>query len=159
MLSTSAVNGKLSVSHSRGGEIWMQGGEVVHALALSREGEDALDVLASVRGGEFSFDPSPRADTRTIQTRRNALLRQLSVNSDAWQELLAIFPNWEAPLIFTPRWTEQQPVTRAQFRVLDKVGKMPLLDLVSQSELAPRATLELLRPFVQAGIIDAGAAG
>ena len=156
MLINSGANGRLRVIHARGGDLWLRGGEVVHATALSREGEEALDILASVVGGEFSFDPAQLATARTIDTRRNALLRQLSVSTDSWQELLALFPHWDRPLTFTPRWTEQQPVTRAQFRTLDMVGKLPLGELIARSELTPRATLELLRPFVQAGLVDSG---
>jgi Domain of unknown function (DUF4388) len=155
MLTSSGVGGKLHVSHLRGGDIWFQGGEVVHATALSREGDDALDLLSSVSGGDFTFDPEQLSDRKTVQMRRNALLRHLSVSSDAWQDLLTLFPAWDKPLTFTERWTDQQPVTRAQYRTLSRVGQMPLGDLVAQSELAPRATLELLRPFVQSGLIDA----
>lgn len=157
MLTNSAVSGKVHVSHPRGGDLWLQGGEVVHAAALTREGDDALDVLASVSGGEFTFDPAQPAPKRSVEMRRTALLRHLSVSSDEWRELLRFFPHWDRPLTFTPRWSEQQPVTRAQFRTLNQVGKLPLGDLVAQSDLSPRATLELLRPFVQSGLVDSGA--
>ncbi len=158
MLINSGVSGKVHVSHLRGGDVWVQAGEIVHASALSREGEDALDLLVSVEGGDFTFDPSQTAGKRTIEARSTALLRQLSHSADAWKELLRLFPHWDRPLTFTPRWTDQQPVTRAQFRALNLVGRLPLGDLVAQSELSPRATLELLRPFVQSGLVDAGAA-
>ena len=157
MLTNSAVSGKVHVSHPRGGDLWLQGGEVVHAAALTREGDDALDLLASVTGGEFTFDPAQLSPARTVELRRTALLRQLSVSSDDWRELLRFFPNWDRTLSFTPKWSDQQPVTRSQFRVLNQVGKLALIDLVAQSELAPRATLELLRPFVQSGLVDSGA--
>ena len=156
MLTNSGASGRLLVTHARGGELWLSGGEVVHATALSREGDEALDILASVMGGDFSFDPAQLAPARTVDIRRNALLRQLSVSSDSWQELLALFPYWDRPLSFTPRWTEQQPVTRAQYRTLEMVGKLPLGEVVARSDLTPRATLELLRPFVQAGLVDSG---
>ena len=155
MLTSSGVGGRLHVSHLRGGDIWLQGGEVVHAAALSREGDDALDLLSSVTGGDFTFDPDQLSDQRTVQMRRNALLRHLSVSSDAWQELLTLFPAWDKPLSFTERWTDQQPVTRTQDRTLNLVGRLSLSDLVARSELSPRATLELLRPFVQSGLVDA----
>ncbi|WP_293910860.1 DUF4388 domain-containing protein [Deinococcus sp.] len=155
MLTSSSVSGKLHVAHLRGGDIWLQVGEVVHATALSREGDDALDLMSSVTGGDFTFDPDQLSPTKTVQMRRNALLRHLSVSSDAWQELLAMFPAWDRPLTFTERWTDQQPVTRTQFRILNQVGRLPLGDLVSQSELSPRATLDLLRPFVQSGLVNA----
>ncbi len=156
MLTNSGVSGKLHVSHVRGGDLWLQSGEVVHAAALSREGDDALDLLASVLGGDFTFDPAQLPTKRTVELRRTALLRQLSVSSDAWQDLLHYFPHWDRPLKFTARWNEQQPVTRSQFRTLNLVGRVPLGDLVARSELSPRATLELLRPFVQSGLVDSG---
>ncbi|TSA87319.1 DUF4388 domain-containing protein [Deinococcus detaillensis] len=157
MLTNSGASGKLHVSHLRGGDLWLQGGEVVHASALLREGDDALDLLSSVGGGDFTFEPGQAAPKQSVDTRRTALLRQLSVSSDAWQELLRLFPHWDRPLTFTSRWTDQQPVTRAQFRTLNLVGRVPLGDLVAQSDLSPRATLEVLRPFVQSGLVDSGA--
>ena len=157
MLTNSAVSGKVHVSHLRGGDLWLQGGEVVHAAALTRQGDDALDLLSSVTDGEFTFDPAQLPPSRTVEMRRTALLRHLSVSSDSWRELLRFFPHWDRVLSFTPKWSDQQPVTRSQFRVLNQVGKLPLGDLVAQSELSPRATLELLRPFVQSGLVDSGA--
>lgn len=157
MLTNSSVSGKLHVSHVRGGDLWLQNGEVVHAAALSREGEEALVILSSVDGGDFVFDPAVLATKNSVTLRRTALLRQLSVSSDEWKELLAVFPYWDRTLNFTPRWNEQQPVTRSQFRILSMVGRMALSDLVAQSDMAPRDTLELLRPFVQAGLVDSGA--
>ena len=113
MLTNSAVSGKVHISHPRGGDLWLQGGEVVHAAALTREGDDALDLLASVTGGEFTFDPAQPSPGRSVGMRRMALLRHLSVSSDDWQELLRFFPNWDRALTFTPKWSDQQPVTRS----------------------------------------------
>lgn len=155
MLAGSGVTGRLSLEHARGGELWLRNGEVVHALALGRSGDDALDLLASVTDGSFSFVPLAAPDEHTVSLRGNALLRQLTLSGDEWRGLLPLFPDWNAPLHFTPRWSTQQPVTHGQYRVLSLVGQLTLDELLRRSELPPRATLEILRPFVQSGLLSA----
>lgn len=156
MLTNSGVSGKLSLEHPRGGDLWLSDGEVVHAQALRYQGDEALDLLASVNEGAFAFLPMAAPAEHSVQLKRNALLRHLTISSDEWQTLLGIFPHWEKPLQFTERWSNQQLVTHGQYRVLNMVGRMSLTDLVAHSDVAPRTTLEILRPFVQSGLVSAG---
>lgn len=155
MLTNSGVTGKLSLEHPRGGDLWLSSGEVIHADALNYSGDDALDLLASVTDGMFTFLPVAAPETHTVKMKRNALLRHLTISSDEWQSLLSLFPHWEKPLRFTERWSNQQLVTHGQYRILSMVGRMSLTEMVAHSDVSPRTTLEILRPFIQSGLVSA----
>ncbi len=155
MLTNSGATGKLSLEHARGGDLWLKDGEVIHAHALSYDGEPALDILSSVSEGNFTFLPTHAPETHTVCLKRNALLRHLTINSDEWKSLLTLFTHWEKPLQFTPQWSNQQLVTHRQYRVLSMVGRMSLTDMVAHSDVPPRNTLEILRPFIQSELVSA----
>lgn len=157
MLLASGRSGRLSVAHARGGDLWLGPGELVHARAGALSGEAALQLLSSLDGGTFTFDPAGVAPEQTLALRRDAALRQLIVDSDGWGALLRVFPDWERPLRFTARWTTAQPVTRAQFVALSHIGDgLPLRSVLERAGGSPQATLETLRPFVTAGLIELG---
>ncbi|WP_102125230.1 DUF4388 domain-containing protein [Deinococcus planocerae] len=157
MLLSSGRGGRLSVTHARGGDLWFEPGEVIHARAGTLTGEGALQLLSSLDAGTFTFDPGGAAPERTLSLRRDPALRQMIGEADAWGPLLRAFPDWERPLRFTPRWTEAQPVTRAQYAALSHVSDgVPLRAVLERAGGSPRATLETLRPFLTAGLIELG---
>lgn len=155
MLLSSGRAGRLSVAHARGGELWFEPGEVVHARVGGLTGDAALQVMSSLDGGQFTFAPDVPPTERTLALRRDAALRRLLEDADAWEALLRVFPDWSRPLRFTARWTEAQPVTRAQYVALSLIPEgLPLRAVLERSTLPPRHVLETLRPFVTAGLVE-----
>ncbi|KEF33504.1 MULTISPECIES: DUF4388 domain-containing protein [Deinococcus] len=155
MLLSSGRRGRLSVAHARGGEVWLEPGELVHARSGGLTGERALQVLSTLDSGQFTFAPDVPASERTLSLRREAALRRLIEETDAWGPLLRTFPDWSRPLRFTARWTDAQPVTRAQYVALSLVPEgLPLRTLLDRCELSPRSALETLHPFVTAGLVE-----
>ncbi|WP_103128632.1 DUF4388 domain-containing protein [Deinococcus aerius] len=157
MLLSSGRAGRFSVAHPRGGELWLEPGEIVHARAGALTGDAALQVMSSLDGGQFAFAPDVIPTERTLALRRDAALRRLIEDADAWAPLLRVFPDWNRPLRFTPRWTEAQPVTRGQYVALSLIPEgLPLKTLLERTGQPPRTTLETLRPFVTAGLVELG---
>lgn len=155
MLLSSGRAGRLSVSHPRGGELWLEPGELVHARAGSLTGDGALQVLSTLDGGQFTFAPDVAAGERSLSLRRDAALRRLIEESDAWGPLLRDFPDWSRSLRFTARWSEAQPVTRAQYVALSLIPEaLPLRTLLERGGQPPRATLTTLHAFVTAGLVE-----
>lgn len=155
MLLSSGRRGRLSVAHARGGEVWVEPGELVHARSGGLTGEGALQVLSTLDGGQFTFAPDVPAAERTLSLRREAALRRLIEESDAWGPLLHVFPDWSRSLRFTARWTEAQPVTRSQYVALSLVPEgLPLRTLLDRCGLPPRSALETIHPFVTAGLVE-----
>ncbi len=154
MLLNGGRSGHLRIQGPLSGELWLEQGEVVFADALGRQGLEALEVLSSVSGGELLFEGGVSAPSRNLTVGRDATLRQLMVDEDAWKPILEAFPDWNLWPRFTPRWSEQQPVNRFQYRALALVGRMSLREMVQRSDLGARQVLALLLPFRQAGLIE-----
>lgn len=155
MLLGSGRAGCLSVDHPRGGQIWLEPGEVVHAQTPALRGEAALQLLSSLDGGQFAFEPDQEAPEHTLSLRRDAALRRMLDDSEAWVTILRTFPDWTRTLRFTPRWAEAQPVTRSQFRALNLLAdSISIQRLLERSGEPPREVLDTLRPFLVAGLIE-----
>lgn len=154
LLLTSGRTGKLHIDAARGGDVWLENGEVVHALSLGKVGDEALSLIASLTEGRFNFDQNAVAPARTVGMRREALLTRMFQESDAWQPVIRAFPDWSTPLRFTSGWSDQTRVTRQQFKVLSLVGRGGLGTMVTVSPLPPREMLETLLPFWQAGKLE-----
>lgn len=155
MLLNGGRSGHLRIQGGLSGELWLEQGEVVYAGSLGRTGSEALELLSCVSGGELLFESGLQAPSRNLTAGRDATLRQLLVDEDAWKPILEAFPDWSQWLRFTPRWSEQQPVNRYQYRALALVGRMSLREMVQRSDLGARQVLALLLPFRQAGLIEA----
>ncbi|GGM12930.1 DUF4388 domain-containing protein [Deinococcus aerophilus] len=155
LLLSSGRAGVLNVDHARGGQLWLDRGEIVHARSRSLQGEAALQVLASLDGGTFTFEPDVAVPERTLSLRRDPALHRLIADSDGWAPLLRSFPDWSRRLRFTAKWTEAQPVTRPQYHALNLVAQeLDIRSMLERSPELPRAVLETLRPFLLAGLIE-----
>ncbi len=164
MLLASGKAGKLSVTHPRGGDFWVDAGDIVHAQYGPMKGEPALQVLASLDGGIFTFEPNVAAPDRTLSLRREVALTHMLFDQDGWAEVLKVFPEWTSTLRFSARWSEAQPVTQQQYRALRMVTpgvsirgmleRLAFRPAGDPSTLQPRELLDTLRPFVQAGLVE-----
>lgn len=154
LLLSSGRTGRLHLDHPRGGDVWLENGEVIHATALGKTGEHALSLIASLTEGRFNFDQGMLSPERTVSLRREMVLTRMLTESDAWHPLIRVFPDWTTPLRFTGGWSDQTRVTRRQYEVLSGVGRGSLSALVGSSALAPREFIETLLPFWQAGKVE-----
>lgn len=154
LLLSSGRTGRLHLDHPRGGDVWLENGEVIHATSLGRRGEDALSLIASLGEGRFNFEQDALSPEKTISLRREAVLTRMLTESDAWTPIVRAFPDWVTPVRFTPGWSEQTRVTRRQYQVLSGVGQGGLCALLSRTDLPAREVMELLLPFWQAGKIE-----
>ncbi|SEJ39332.1 protein of unknown function [Deinococcus reticulitermitis] len=155
MLLSSGKGGRFTVNHARGGELWLSQGEVVHARSGALTGERALQLLCSVDKGTFVFKTGIEAPARSLQLRQDQAMHHMLTEAEAWPSLLAAFPDWSRSPRFTPLWNDQQPVTRDQYRALHLLTlDLPLRSVMDLTELAPRALLELYRPYLEGGQIE-----
>lgn len=155
MLLSSGRAGLLSVEDVRGGQLWLECGEIIHVRCSLRTGDAALQILASLGGGTFTFEAGISAPERTLHLHRDSALRCLFEESTIWQPLLRTFPDWQRRLRFTARWTEAQPVSHPQFRALKLVsGEVDIRAVLERGQDTPRTLLDTLRPFVMAGLIE-----
>lgn len=155
MLLSSGRSGQLTLSHARGGDLWFEGGELVHAQSGTLTGEAALQMLSSVDSGTFTFEADQPSPAHTIALRQDTVMHRLLMSTDGWATAMKRFPDWSRPLRFSARWNDQTPVTRAQYRALSQVGRgVPLEMMLAQAELPPLDLLETLGDFVENGMVE-----
>lgn len=155
MFLTSGRSGRLSIDHVRGGQLWIDRGEIIHAEVGRLRGDLALQLLSSLDGGTFTFEADQHPAQRTLSLRRDSALRRMLEDSEAWTPLLRAFPDWNQRLRFTARWNEAQPVTRSQYRMLHLIpDSTSIRALLERTQEPPRTALDTLRPFLLAGLIE-----
>ncbi len=155
MLLSSGRTGQFMVEHPRGGSLWLEHGEIVHARSGDLTGEAALQLLGSLDSGTFTFEADRPAPVHTLHLRQDAAMHRMYLDSEAWAGLLRLFPDWSRTLRFSERWVEAQPVTRQQYLALSQVGHgQSLRSMVNHNELPPRVMLETLKPFLANGLIE-----
>ncbi|MBX8465405.1 MULTISPECIES: DUF4388 domain-containing protein [unclassified Deinococcus] len=155
MFLTSGRSGRLSIDHVRGGQLWIDRGEIIHAEVGRLRGDPALQLLSSLDGGMFTFEADQHPAQRTLSLRRDSALRRMLEDSEAWTPLLRAFPDWNQRLRFTARWNEAQPVTRPQYRMLHLISdSTSVRALLERTQEPPRTALDTLRPFLLAGLIE-----
>ncbi|MFD1729897.1 DUF4388 domain-containing protein [Deinococcus malanensis] len=84
MLLASGRAGRLSLDHPRGGQLWLDPGELVHAQAWTLSGDAGLQVVCSVTEGTFVFEADEPAPNRTLALRRDAALRRMLDDHESW---------------------------------------------------------------------------
>jgi hypothetical protein len=94
-----SVSGKTGVFHlsdaSRGGDIWLHEGRIVHAQTEDLSGEEAVYALAIWRTGEFRFEAGVPAPRQTIQKSNTNLLMEAARRLDEWRVLSKKIPSVE----------------------------------------------------------------
>lgn len=155
MLLASGRSGKLSLQHMRGGEMWFENGELIHAVSMGLEGEAALQLLSSVDGGTFTFEAYTEPVSQTIKLRQDIIMRRMLLNTDQWEKVQFHFPNWDKSLIFSHLWNESQLVDHTQYRVLALVDETrSIKEMLHQSGVLPLDFFNTLQHFKESRMIE-----
>ncbi|TBH17552.1 DUF4388 domain-containing protein [Thermus thermamylovorans] len=136
------------------GEVFLQGGQVVHARARSGEraleGEEALDLLAGLRRAPFRFEPEA-SPPKTTLLGGLAVPARLAEAQAAWQGL-ALPADW-GYVLRLPKGAGEAELTPEALRVLAQVEGKPIAEVL----LSP-GTLRLARilhTLLQLGALEA----
>lgn len=157
LVSVSGKTGRFALrrdSHP-GGEIYLRGGQIVHARVGDLEGEEAVYELAIWPEGDFTFhagEDSPRA---TIQKSNTNLLMEAARRIDEWQVLSKRIPSTRLVPVFTDQATTTSvSLTAAEWRLVCKVDERRTIDDVALSlGLSPFDTCKLLYGLVTSGLV------
>lgn len=148
MLLASGRSGLLSLQHERGGFMWFENGELVHASSSGLTGEAALQLLSIVESGTFTFEGNQEAPEKTIRLRQDIIMRRMLMHTDLWQPFLQTFDDWNSTLRFTSVWSEDQALTRVQYQVASQVGKGSIVQMMQATPLAPLDFFENLQQLL-----------
>src|SRR5688500_3649814 len=101
-----SVSGKTGVFELRRngdstGEIYLRGGQIVHAHVGDLQGEEAVYQLAIWPEGDFVFTPGTETQLTTIQKSNTNLLMEAARRIDEWQVLSKRIPSTRLVPVFT----------------------------------------------------------
>ena len=156
LVSVSGKTGRFALRRDGhpGGEIYLRGGQIVHARVGDLEGEEAVYELAIWPEGDFAFhagEDSPRA---TIQKSNTNLLMEAARRIDEWQVLSKRIPSTRLVPVFTEQATTSVSLTALEWKLVCKIDERRNVDDIAASlGQGPFDTCKLLYGLVTSGLV------
>lgn len=141
---------------SQTGKIFLRDGEIVHAVAGSVQGEDAVYELAIWQEGEFEFQAAVETEDRTIKKSNTNLLMEAARRIDEWQVLSKRIPSTRLVPVFTNQSSSTSiSFTPQEWQVICKVDERRSIDeLASVLGVSAFEVCKLLYGLVTAGLVE-----
>ncbi|MEM7048729.1 MAG: DUF4388 domain-containing protein [Acidobacteriota bacterium] len=156
-----SVSGKTGIfSLTRGGhppgEIFLRGGQIVHATVGDIQGEEAIYELAIWPEGDFLFTPGKESAFTSVRKSNTNLLMEAARRIDEWQILSKKIPSTRMIPVFTnTATTTSVSLTPQEWAVICKVDERRTIDEVALT-LGQSAfeTSKLLYGLITSGLIS-----
>ncbi|HXU44429.1 MAG TPA: DUF4388 domain-containing protein [Thermoanaerobaculia bacterium] len=157
LVSVSGKTGVFSLSRDgdANGEIFLRGGQIVHARVGELEGEEAVYELAIWPEGEFVFSPGQDTDRTTIQKSNTNLLMEAARRIDEWQVLSKRIPSTRLVPIFTQQATTTSvSLTPQEWTLICKIDERRSIEEIAIGlEMSPFETCKLLYGLITSGLV------
>jgi hypothetical protein len=141
------------------GEIYLNGGRIVHAVCENYLGEPAFNELVHWRSGKFAFEPDTASFQETIGKETAQLLSESEMQVQAWQKISRHIPSFNVKFKGTGHTPHASVKLKAKdWDVLHALGE----DEASVTELAAKLNQHemdvavILYNLVEADVIQAG---
>src|SRR5947208_9478509 len=156
-----SVSGKTGVfslrrnGDSSTGEIYLRGGQIVHAHAGDLQGEEAMYELAIWPEGEFVFTPGKETELTTIQKSNTNLLMEAARRIDEWQILSKRIPSTRLVPVFTQRATTTSvSLTPQEWGLICKIDERRSIEEVAIGlNMSPFEVCKLLYGLITSGLV------
>jgi hypothetical protein len=156
-----SVSGKTGVfslrrnSDNDTGEIYLRGGQIVHARAGDLQGEEAMYELAIWPEGEFVFTPGKETDLTTIQKSNTNLLMEAARRIDEWQILSKRIPSTRLVPVFTQHAaTTSVSLTPQEWALICKIDERRTIEEIAIGlDMSPFEACKLLFGLITSGLV------
>ncbi|HEX4497805.1 MAG TPA: DUF4388 domain-containing protein [Thermoanaerobaculia bacterium] len=155
-----SVSGKTGVFslHRNGdaaGEIYLRGGQIVHAFVGDLQGEEAMYELAIWPEGEFVFTPGQETGLTTIHKSNTNLLMEAARRIDEWQILSKRIPSTRLVPVFTQRATTTSvSLTPQEWALICKIDERRTIEEVAIGlDMSPFEACKLLYGLITSGLV------
>jgi hypothetical protein len=157
-----SVSGKTGVFSLRrngdaagGGEIYLRGGQIVHAHVGDLQGEEAMYELAIWPEGEFVFTPGQETPVTTIQKSNTNLLMEAARRIDEWQILSKRIPSTRLVPVFTQQATTTSvSLTPQEWALICKIDERRTIEEVAIGlNMSPFEACKLLYGLITSGLV------
>ncbi|HPR63057.1 MAG TPA: DUF4388 domain-containing protein [Thermoanaerobaculia bacterium] len=116
------------------GEIYLREGQIVHAVYLALEGEEAIYALSIWPEGDFHFQPGVEPEKTTIQKSNTNLLMEAARRLDEWRILRKKIPSEDLVphLIYRPNWQKEVILSPYEWSVVTQMDGVKSIGEVSK---------------------------
>lgn len=156
LVSVSGKTGAFALkSGSSAGEIYLRGGQIVHAEVGELAGEEAVYELAIWTDGDFVFTPGKEVQKTTIQKSNTNLLMEAARRIDEWQVLSKRIPSTDLVPVFTEQVaTTSVSFTPGEWQLICKIDERRSIEEISAGlGTSPFEVCKLLYGLVTSGLV------
>jgi hypothetical protein len=155
-----SVSGKTGVFSLRrnsdnAGEIYLRGGQIVHAQVGDLQGEEAMYELAIWPEGDFVFTPGQETEVTTIQKSNTNLLMEAARRIDEWQILSKRIPSTRLVPVFTQHATTTSvSLTPQEWALICKIDERRTIEEIAVGlDMSAFDTCKLLFGLLTSGLV------
>jgi uncharacterized protein DUF4388 len=155
-----SVSGKTGVfalkrDGNSNGEIYLRGGQIVHAQVGDLRGEEAVYELAIWPEGDFVFTPGMETELTTIQKSNTNLLMEAARRIDEWQVLSKRIPSTRLVPVFTNQSaTTSVSLTPHEWALICKIDERRTIEEVALGlNMSAFEVCKLLYGLITSGLI------
>ncbi|HVS00330.1 MAG TPA: DUF4388 domain-containing protein [Thermoanaerobaculia bacterium] len=157
LVSVSGKTGVFSLKRdgNAAGEIFLRGGQIVHAQVGELKGEEAVYELAIWPEGEFVFTPGRETEQTTIQKSNTNLLMEAARRIDEWQILSKRIPSTRLVPVFTNQATTTSvSLTPQEWSLICKIDERRTIEEVAVGlDMSPFEVCKLLYGLITSGLV------
>jgi len=157
LVSVSGKTGVFSLKRTgdSAGEIYLRGGQIVHAHIGELQGEEAVYELAIWPEGEFVFTPGKETDLTTIQKSNTNLLMEAARRIDEWQVLSKRIPSTRLVPVFTNQAaTTSVSLTPQEWGLICKIDERRSIEEIAIGlDMSPFEVCKLLYGLITSGLV------
>ncbi|HLE82748.1 MAG TPA: DUF4388 domain-containing protein [Thermoanaerobaculia bacterium] len=156
LVSVSGKTGAFSLrSGGTAGEIFLRGGQIVHAEVGELAGEEAVYELAIWTEGDFVFTPGREVPQTTIHKSNTNLLMEAARRIDEWQVLSKRIPSTSLVPVFTNQVaTTSVSFTPGEWRLICKIDERRSIEEIAAGlGMSPFEACKLLYGLVTSGLV------
>jgi len=156
MLSSGNKTGRLDLRQgSKTGEIYLQDGNLIHAVTGPKIGEKGLFALLGWLEGEFSFSPNIDAPEQSISLSTEQMLLEGARQAEQWEDIKEIISSTDAMFDISPSGsTDTVSLKPIEWQVLTQVnGQRSIIEIAEILELNEFEVAKIIFSLTIAGLL------
>jgi hypothetical protein len=156
MLSSGNRTGRLDISQgAKTGEIYLQQGNLVHAVTGVQIGEKGVYTLLGWLEGDFSFIPEIEPPEQSIDTTTEQILLEASRQAEQWGDIKEIVTSTDMVFNLSPSGsTDTVSLKPIEWQVLAQVnGQRSIIEIAEVLELHEFEVAKIIYSLTTAGLL------
>ena len=156
MLSSGHRSGRLDIHQgAKTGEIYLERGNLVHAVTGSQIGESGLTTLLGWLEGDFSFTPDVEVPEQSISSTTEQLLLEAARQAEQWEDIKEVLSSTEAVFNISPSGsTDTVSLKPIEWQVLAQInGERSIIDIAEILDLHEFEVAKIVFSLTTAGLM------